>query len=237
MAAVAIAAFKDVCVDATDAPALSRFWAFALGADLVESAGNPPRLEHVRPGDQTIWVNPVPEPRRGKNRVHLDLRLPEADPAPLVAAGAVLLREPDDEISWWLLTDPEGHQFCAFPPRPGHTPASTQVYELVVDTADPAAQAAWWARVTGGRVESGDGHAAVVDAAGFPWDYWVFGSVPEPKTGKNRVHWDVDMTGTDPGELIAAGARVLREPDDDIHWWIMADPEGNEFCAFAPRGQ
>ena len=32
----------------------------------------------------------------------------------------------------------------------------------------------------------------------------------------------------------AAGARVLREPGGDIHWTVMADPEGNEFCVFAP---
>jgi len=25
---------------------------------------------------------------------------------------------------------------------------------------------------------------------------------------------------------------VLREPDDDIDWHVLADPAGNEFCAF-----
>jgi len=27
---------------------------------------------------------------------------------------------------------------------------------------------------------------------------------------------------------------VLREPDDDIHWHVLADPAGNEFCVMAP---
>jgi hypothetical protein len=49
---------------------------------------------------------------------------------------------------------------------------------------------------------------------------------------KNRVHWDVDLTGPDPSALVDAGATILRVPDDDISWWIMADPEGNELCAF-----
>jgi predicted enzyme related to lactoylglutathione lyase len=34
------------------------------------------------------------------------------------------------------------------------------------------------------------------------------------------------------------GARVLQEirDEDGTLWWtIMADPEGNEFCAFPPR--
>jgi len=25
---------------------------------------------------------------------------------------------------------------------------------------------------------------------------------------------------------------MLREPDADISWYVLADPEGNEFCAF-----
>jgi hypothetical protein len=234
MAAVGIAAFRDVCMDATEALTLGRFWSAALGGEFVDLGDKSSRVDHVMPGDQSIWIDPVPEPRSGKNRVHLDLRLPTADPAPLVAAGAVVLREPDDEISWWVLTDPDGNEFCAFAPRPGHTPEATEVYELVVDSANPAGQAAWWAAVTGGWVETSGADSSVAGAAGFPWAHWVFGTVPEPKTAKNRVHWDVNLTGADPGDLVASGARILREPDGTISWWIMADPEGNEFCAFKP---
>jgi predicted enzyme related to lactoylglutathione lyase len=49
---------------------------------------------------------------------------------------------------------------------------------------------------------------------------------------KNRVHWDVTLADTTIEGLVAAGATLLRPKDDDIRWWIMADPEGNEFCAF-----
>ncbi|MBG6106079.1 MULTISPECIES: VOC family protein [Micromonospora] len=36
--------------------------------------------------------------------------------------------------------------------------------------------------------------------------------------------------------LITAGATLPQEPLDQAHWWwVLADPEGNEFCAFAPR--
>lgn len=54
--------------------------------------------------------------------------------------------------------------------------------------------------------------------------------VPEPKAAKNRVHWDVVAPSVAP--LFEAGARMLREPGGDIGWHVMADPEGNEFCAF-----
>jgi hypothetical protein len=53
--------------------------------------------------------------------------------------------------------------------------------------------------------------------------------VPEPKTVKNRLHVDVrlrDQAHLD--ELLRLGATVLSEEDG---WRVMADPEGNEFCA------
>ncbi|MFC0504798.1 VOC family protein [Micromonospora costi] len=230
-----IARFKDLCLDTTDAPRLGGFWAGILDAELVDTGDGDARIDPPsgRSKAEAIWVNTVPEPRSVKTRVHLDLRLPEGDPAGLLAAGARLVREPDAEIGWWVLADPEGNLFCAFPPREGTRPGP---FALVVDSADPVAQATWWSGVVGGRVETSDeGHASVVGAAGFPWDRWLFDPVPERKTVKNRLHWDVDLTGPEPTALIAAGATLLRQPDADISWWILADPEGNEFCAFAPR--
>jgi hypothetical protein len=57
-----------------------------------------------------------------------------------------------------------------------------------------------------------------------------FVPTPEPKTVKNRIHWDVTVPSATP--LVGAGATMLREPDADIGWHVLADPEGNEFCAF-----
>ena len=54
--------------------------------------------------------------------------------------------------------------------------------------------------------------------------------MPEPKTVKNRIHWDVDDRRRPAAH--DHGARVLRAPDDEIGWTVLADPEGNEFCAF-----
>ena len=36
------------------------------------------------------------------------------------------------------------------------------------------------------------------------------------------------------GRFWAAVLGLLREPDEEVRWWVLADPEGNEFCAFAP---
>jgi hypothetical protein len=60
---------------------------------------------------------------------------------------------------------------------------------------------------------------------------WI-NPVPEPKTAKNRMH--LDVTG-DKTELLGLGAMLVRARDEDIEWDILADPEGNEFCVFAPQ--
>lgn len=65
----------------------------------------------------------------------------------------------------------------------------------------------------------------------------LFQDVPEEKSGKNRLHIDVH---SEPGTLDALVARLealgatrIREIDKGPagHWWVMRDPEGNEFCA------
>ncbi|SDY39044.1 hypothetical protein SAMN05444365_102109 [Micromonospora pattaloongensis] len=229
-----IAQFKDLCLDVND-PALARFWQAALGAPLTELDGGDARVDPApgRPAGETIWINRVPEPRTGPTRVHLNLRLDEPDPRRLLEAGAHLVREPGDD-PWWALTDPEGNEFWAFPPlTTGPTPAPA--FEFVTGSADPVVLASWWAQILGGTVEPDAGSASLTGAAGFPWQRWIFTEVDEPKTVKNRLHWDVDLTGPDPAALVDAGATVLRDRGGDIRWWVLADPGGNEFCAFAPR--
>ena len=63
----------------------------------------------------------------------------------------------------------------------------------------------------------------------------LFQTVPEEKTVKNRVHWDVRLAGRDKDEVRAAlearGATFLWTANQGPHsWHTMADPEGNEFC-------
>jgi hypothetical protein len=63
----------------------------------------------------------------------------------------------------------------------------------------------------------------------------LFQTVPEQKTLKNRVHWDVRLDGRDKdevrAELEARGATFLWTASQGPHeWHTMADPEGNEFC-------
>jgi hypothetical protein len=68
----------------------------------------------------------------------------------------------------------------------------------------------------------------VEPTADLPWEM-VFAQVPEPKTVKNRIHWDVFGVAD---ALLPLGAKLLRRRDQEIQWDVLADPEGNEFCVF-----
>lgn len=65
----------------------------------------------------------------------------------------------------------------------------------------------------------------------------LFQEVPEPKQGKNRLHLDVHVGDGDvealAARLEALGARRAEFVDQGPagKWWVMRDPEGNEFCA------
>lgn len=64
----------------------------------------------------------------------------------------------------------------------------------------------------------------------------LFQDVPEGKTVKNRLHVDVHSGPGGADELAARlatlGATRVREEDHGPagRWWVMHDPEGNEFC-------
>ena len=224
---MAIARFKDLCLDAGDPGVLGAFWAAALDLELhTQESGDTyltgPTEEH------TIWVNRVPEPKTVKHRVHLDLNVGSVDE--LTALGATVLDA--ESFRWTLMADPEGGEFCAFV-REGAI--SQRLYEIGIDTADSAEAAhriaAWWAEVLGARlVDDDSGYSYVDRVPGAPYDSLDFAPVPEPKTVKNRIH--LDVTTADVDDLVAAGATILRAKDDEIGWTVMADPDGNEFCAF-----
>ena len=124
---------------------------------------------------------------------------------------------------------------------------------IVVDCEHPHQLARFWAVALGYTVRPYD-HAeverlraagiddveddpsVVIDPPGAGPTVW-FNRVPEPKVAKNRVHLDVDVASSDEIErLVSLGATVLRPlgavPDEP--WAILADLEGNEFCAFPP---
>ena len=226
---MAIATYKDLCIDAVDPQRLGTFWAETLGLTPTRLDDGDLRLDGPSP-QHAIWVNRVPEPVSVKQRVHIDVHAASGDEVLARGATAVDL----ESFRWQVLKDPEGGELCVF--VRDEVPAY-KLYEIVVDSRDAHEITAWWAEVFGATVQDNERDDDEVfswfeDAPGMPFEM-VFGNVPEPKTVKNRIHWDVDTD--DVQLLVDHGATVLRGPDDQVSWTVLADPEGNEFCAFTPR--
>ena len=223
-------------MDVDDLDAAAAFWSRMLGLRTEVLDDGDRVLVGDRP-ERSIWLNDVPEPRTVKNRVHLDVTV--ASLQPLLEAGARVLRpQGDGGIGWTVLADADGDgaggELCAFlrPDQPADPPAV--LHEIVVDTADSASSeqlAAWWADVLGARsADDGRGFWWVQDIPGAPFESLDIVPVPEPKTVKNRIHWDVACDDVD--ELVTRGATLLNPPQADRVWHVLADPQGNEFCAF-----
>jgi hypothetical protein len=116
---------RDICFDCTDNKLVALFWAQLLGypAPELDPSGEPEESICINSpsGGLRIWFNAVPEPKTVKNRVHLDINMPDqAELERLKALGARSLQEirgEDGSLHWTIMADPEGNEFCAFPPR------------------------------------------------------------------------------------------------------------------------
>jgi hypothetical protein len=112
--------------------------------------------------------------------------------------------------------------------------------ELCVDSANPRQLAGFWAEVLGWRIEAEDEDEEIelVNPDGSR-PTLLFVSVPEGKTVKNRLHIDVNPRDRDQAEevdrLLGLGATLADVGQGDVHWVVMADPEGNEFCVLRTR--
>jgi hypothetical protein len=116
--------------------------------------------------------------------------------------------------------------------------------ELVVDSRDPEALAAFWAAVLDYRIlgREEDGSVEIGPEAGFGGaaPTLVFAAVPDPTPGKVRLHMDLNATDRDQDaeleRLLGLGAtRADVGQTGEEGWHVLADLEGNEFCLLKRR--
>ena len=67
----------------------------------------------------------------------------------------------------------------------------------------------------------------------MPFENIVFARSPSPR--RSRTASTGTSTSPTCSALLDHGATVLREPDAAVSWHVLADPEGNEFCAFVRK--
>lgn len=119
---------------------------------------------------------------------------------------------------------------------------ATQVLCVTFDCHDPIRQAEFWAKVLSYTelIEEGIDAPQIADPSGIG-PTLLFNPVPEPKTAKNRMHFDIGPEISIEEEverIVAIGARsgpTIQE--GGWIWTVMQDPEGNEFCVAEPMSR
>jgi hypothetical protein len=235
-----------VNMKAHDDVALGGFWAAALGWETEHEAPGVTNLEPAGfryPDPSAVVVDLITsaEPKVGRNRVHLDLaaRSPEHRDElveRLVGLGATPLDVGQGDVPWAVLADPEGNELCVLDDLYGETgPIAT----VQVAAADPRAMADFWGSATDWRPVRVEDDVAVLRSAAGVGPYLRFFRSEEPNQGWNRVHLDVrpypgDDLDSEHARLLALGATAPDLGGADLHWRVLADPEGNEFCLLTP---
>jgi hypothetical protein len=120
--------------------------------------------------------------------------------------------------------------------------------ELAIECVDPQSLARFWCAVLDYEVQDEDdgyvfiGSPLVPEGRDHPGPVpptLGFAPVSEAKTGKNRLHLDVNPTDRNQDEevrrLLDLGARRVDVGQGEQSWVVLADPEGNEFCVLAGR--
>ncbi|MCP3994774.1 MAG: VOC family protein [bacterium] len=109
-----------VMIDCNDLDGMVEFWSKLLG--LEEKARFPDYVWLDRLGEKgpALAFQRVPEPRQGKNRLHLDLV--SQDPAALaetvVELGGTRVEDHNmGDFHWTVLADVEGNVFCVTAPH------------------------------------------------------------------------------------------------------------------------
>ena len=115
---------------------------------------------------------------------------------------------------------------------------SSTVSGITFDAHDAQTVASFWAAALGRTVADGASpdHAIVTADPAIPGSRIGFFRVPESKTVKNRMHFDLitDDLDAEIDRLTGLGATKLNEVNGAIaHWVTLADPEGNEFDVIA----
>lgn len=111
-------------VDAGDCEVLARFWSQALGWRITCGSADEWCLEPPE-GSPAVDVAPdilfvkVPDRKVTKNRLHFDLRPKDQAAAVdrLIELGATRVDiGQGDDVSWVVMADPEGNEFCVLAP-------------------------------------------------------------------------------------------------------------------------
>lgn len=126
---------------------------------------------------------------------------------------------------------------------------TSRISHTTIDSRDAHAQSVWWGLVLGFSEDPRDpnlpGHEECMIFSPDGRQRVLFIEVPEPRTVKNRIHFDLWPTdGTMDEEyqrLLGHGATLVHDlrghHGPGTGWVTLADPEDNEFCVLRSEAE
>jgi len=98
------------------------FWSEALGWPLVWDQDQETSIRSPHGGPKISWGGPPLTPKTRKYRFHFDLAPPidgdqQEEVDRLISLGASRVDIGQGEVSWVVMVDPDGHEFCVLTPR------------------------------------------------------------------------------------------------------------------------
>ena len=103
-----------VTIDCNDLDRMAEFWSTMLGVEISAKQDGFGFLAHPPDRKVAVWLQQVPEPRKEKARIHIDLAVPDLEAAEkrIQALGGTLLdRHEWEGFVWRMCEDPEGNVF------------------------------------------------------------------------------------------------------------------------------
>ncbi|MGB7051525.1 MAG: VOC family protein [Acidimicrobiales bacterium] len=112
---------------------------------------------------------------------------------------------------------------------------TSRIAAISIAAVDPRRVAEFWSAALGWEILLLDSTGADIGPPNGLGPIIEFGLVPEKKTMKNRLHFDLRADGSTQSNelrrLLDLGAqRVDVGQTSEATWVVLADPEGNEFC-------
>jgi predicted enzyme related to lactoylglutathione lyase len=234
-----------LCIDANDPLQLAPFWAGVLNWEIYDETHDELGLLPTDGTRFNILFEPVPEPKAGKNRIHLDLSSTsiEAQNATVQRAVDLGARHIDvgqgPDATHVVLADPEGNEFCVLEPGNSFVDYGGFLGSITCDGSGPGV-GYFWSEALGWPLVWDQDDETAIRAPDGTGPFITWGPPLARKTGKNRLHLDVapPKDGDQQAEverLISLGAARVDIGQGDVGWVVMADPDGNEFCVLSPQ--
>ena len=234
-----------LCLDANDPMLLARFWAAALRWEITTDSDGDLGLTPTDGSRFGIIFEPIPEPKVGKNRIHLDLTTTSLDDqndtvAELLSLGGRHIdigQSPEEDHV--VLADPEGNELCILAPGNNFLAGCGRLGAINCDGL--RATGVFWSAALGWPLVWDQDEETAVQAPDRTGSKITWSGPPLlPKHGKNRYHLDIAPPAGEDQQaeverLIGLGASRVDIGQGDVSWVVMADPDGNEFCVLTPR--